>query len=193
MVPSIKGSLFGVVVEELREHLDAGRISRDAAEAVLRQEDFAVIEEKIRAGTWYPIDLHERVLSLLCRTVGAGRREYLVEGGRRAADALAESGIYAQLEVKGDENRVRKFGRILVTLSGAIYSFSSWRFAEWNAEEGWFTIEVTDATALPDLVVARAEGFVECAIANACGGDWQVTSRRPSRDHVLFEGRCVGG
>jgi len=192
MVPSIKGSLFGVVVEELQEHLDAGRISRDAAEAMLRPGDLAVIEEKVRAGTWYPIDLHDRVLGLLCRTVGGGRREYLVEGGRRAADALADTGLYAQFEVKGDDSRLREFGRILVTLSGAIYSFSCWRLADSDAETGCFTIDVSDAMALPDLVVARAEGFVERAITNAFGGDWQVTSQRPSSDHVMIEGRRVG-
>ena len=192
MVPSIKGSLFAVVVEELLEHLDAGRISRDEAEVVLRQEDLAAIEEKIRVGTWYPIDLHDRILSLLCQTVGGGHREYLVEGGRRTADALAASGLYAQLEVKGDNSRFRKFARILVTLSGAIYSFSSWRLDKSDAENGHFIIDVTDATALPDLVVARAEGFVERAIANAFGGEWQVKSQRPSSDHILLEGRRIG-
>jgi len=188
MVPSIKGSLFSVVVEELHEHLDAGRISRDAAEAMLLREDLAAIGEKIRVGTWYPIDLHDRVLRLLCQTVGAGRREYLVEGGRRAADALAESGLYAQLEVKGDDSRLREFSRILVTLSGAIYSFSSWHLVDSDAGKGSFSIDVTDATALPDLVVARAEGFVERAITNAFGGDWEVTSQRPSPDHIILEG-----
>jgi hypothetical protein len=189
VVPSIKGSIFAVVVEELRQHLDAGRIPRAAAELALTPDDLALIEKKLLAGSWYPIDAHERVLSLLCKTVGEGRREYLVEGGRRAADALSESGLYAQLAVEGDESNLKKFGRILVTLSGAIYSFSAWRFADWDHAHGRFTIEITDAAALPDVVVARAEGFVERAMVNAIGGQWQVTSQRPSFDRVLIEGR----
>lgn len=190
-MPSIKGSLFGLIVTELREHLDGGRIPRAAAEAVLRPDDFALIEKTIRPGTWYPIEVHERVLTVLYRTIGGGRREYLMEGGRRAADALAQSGLYAQLELKGDPGQLKKFGRILVTLSGAAYSFSSWQIADIDEVEGRFTIEVTDAAALGDSVVARAEGFAERALENGCGGRWQVWSRRPSADRLLIEGRRV--
>jgi len=187
MEPSIKGTLFLTVWQEVHDLIEGGALSRDALEAWLEKDDWRYLEEKPVPGFWYPIALHDRLLRVLRKQKGGGSNEYWVEGGRAAADAMARSGFYHQFEAEGDIDRV---GRLLVTLSGAAYSFSRWAWRGASKDGSVFTIEATDAAALPDSCRYRAMGFIERAARLAVKREYRVTSQRLSPDQVLFTARA---
>jgi hypothetical protein len=153
----IKGTVFDTVASEVRRALDAGSIPRALAEHQLERGDLELVAGAVQPGTWYPIDAHDRLLRLLLRYEGRGQLAYWIEGGRRAADALRESGIYDQLR---DETAARLGDR--------------------------FEISVSDAEGFPESCRYRAVGFIERAASRAMGAEIRCTSRRPSPDRIVF-------
>lgn len=182
----IKGSLFEPVVTEAKTLLAEGRLEEADLERWLSAEDRELMSGPILPGSWYPIASHDRMLQMLGAKLAGGSREYWIEGGRQAADQLAALGIYHQLD-RGPGALEDFIGRVLVTLSAALYSFTHWRWCGTDAERSRFSIEVSDAADFPDTCRYRAEGFIERAASRATRRDWTVTSRRASADRLLFE------
>jgi len=191
--PSIKGTAFESVVEDVKALADSGRISRDALEARLSAVDLEVLDDKILPAAWYPIDCYRRLSELLLETEGRGRTDYLRRRGALAAERLFAAGLYQQL-LRGEEigEEIRKAGRrwtaregnLMATLAGAIFNFTRWRFSvESNASS---RIDVTDAEALPEVARHAAEGFIEYTASRLSGGRVRVTSERPTSDTLRF-------
>jgi hypothetical protein len=127
------------------------------------------------------------MLRALADAKGGGQRpENWIEGGRQAAEHLAALGIYRQFEHQGAD-RGEYLGRVLVTLSSALYNFMEWRWAGLAADRSSFKIEVTGAADFPDPCRYRAEGFVERAAERSTRQACTASSRRPTRDSVVFE------
>lgn len=182
----IKGSLFQPVVEEVKNLLAEGRLEEQDLERWLATEDRELMSSPILPGSWYPIASHDRVLQMLAAKLAGGSHEYWIEGGRQAADQLAALGIYHQLD-RGPGSLEDFIGRVLVTLSAALYSFTHWRWCGMDADRSHFSIDVSDAADFPDTCRYRAEGFIERAASRATRRDWKVVSRRTSADRILFE------
>jgi hypothetical protein len=182
----IKGSLFQQVVSEAQRLVAEGRIGEAELTRSLSPEDRSLMDGPILPGSWYPIVAHDRLLRLLAAKLAGGSREYWIEGGREAADQLAALGIYHQMDRQGGD--LEDFiGRVLVTLSGALYSFTRWRWCGTDESHSHFSIEVSDAADFPDTCRYRAEGFIERAASRATRRDWTVSSRRLPPDRILFE------
>jgi hypothetical protein len=194
-VPSIKGTAFQSVVEDLQALVGAGRIARDELEARLPAEDLRLLEEKVLPGLWYPLASYRRLTEVLLQVEGGGRPEYVVRRGARAAERLFAAGLYLQLE-RGDEigreKRARgegwteREGNLVSSLAGAIFNVSRWRYVIDPGVTGASRIEVSEATALPEVSRWAAQGFVEYTSSRLSGVTTRVTSERPSPDRIVF-------
>ena len=184
----IKGSLFQGIVSEVKRLIAEGKVHTADLESLLTAKDQELIGQAILPGSWYPIATHDRMLQLLANKHAAGAEAaFWIEGGRQAADQLAASGMYRQFEQRSS-NLEDFVGRVLVTLSGAVYNFTSWKWGGASADHRGFTIEVSDAAHFPETCRLRAQGFIERAASRATRTDWYVTSRRVPPDRIVFEG-----
>ena len=184
MPPSVKGTIFQAVVNELNGYLSDGVIQRDELAARCKPDDLAYLDQEIGIASWYPIETYGRYLRFLCNRFGGGRREYLMEGGRQSAQRVIDMGVYGQLDDRTERwgNRV---GRILVTLGGSFYNFGSWTWVGMENEEG-FRIEVQGVAAMPEEAAARAHGFIERLTSRASGRPVQLEFHRPKPAQLVF-------
>ena len=183
--PAIKATAFQAVVDDLQRLLDDGRLSRERLETSLEAHDLALLDEKQSPTAWIPIDTYERAVELLARVEALGDREaYLVSRGERSAERLAALGIYAQLDATA-ENLGTRIGKMIITISGVIYSFGEWHF-EVGEPEGSFEIRVEDAAAMPEVARFATQGFVQAVATRVAGAPRRVSSERPRPDLVLL-------
>lgn len=184
--PSIKGTTFQKVVDDLLELVERRRLTRRQIEARLETEDLAYLDEKVSPAAWIPIGTYARAIELLAeRHAPSQRQAYLVERGVQAAERLASLGIYSQLEAT-TENLGPRIGHMIVSLAGAIFSFGRWRYEP--GENGGFSIRVEDAAALPEVARFTVQGFVQHVASRASGLPMRVLSDRPSPDVVVYRG-----
>src|SRR5215470_6056370 len=97
-IPSIKGTVFSVVVEDTKKLLASGRVSPRDAGRWLQPGDLALLEQPISISAWYDIRSYTRMSELLREIDGNGSNEYLRQLGRQTARRLLEAGLYAQME-----------------------------------------------------------------------------------------------
>jgi len=192
-VPSIKGSAFQSVVDDLRALVAAGRIPRGELEARLLAEDLRIFDEKVLPGLWYPLASYRRLTEVLLQVEGGGRPEYVVRRGARAAERLFAAGLYLQLE-RGDEigkeKRARgegwteREGNLVSSLAGAIFSVSRWRFTV--DSDAVHRIEVSEAEELPEVSRLAAQGFIEYTASRLASAPVRVSSQRSGRGRIVF-------
>jgi hypothetical protein len=196
-VPSIKGSVFARVVEDVLKALDNAGLSRSDAAKWLDPAALALLDQTITVAGWYDIRSYDRMNALLLELEGGGSHEYLREQGRNTARRLLDGGLYAQLEylqrtqvAKQTEqrNRFEAFGRdlrLLTSLSASILNFSRWSARPDRAKKYRYLIDVTDAAAVPESLCWRSEGFVN-GMASVHGGPDLWSWTRPAKDHIVF-------
>ncbi|HBZ70025.1 MAG TPA: hypothetical protein DEP35_09935 [Deltaproteobacteria bacterium] len=196
-VPSIKGSVFATVVEDVGKSLAKGAVRRDQLSRWLRPEDIAFLDEKIAVASWYPIHSYTRMGELLRDVEGGGSHEYLRQCGRQTARRLLEAGFYSQLQylhraevgrASGDRARFEAFGRdlrLLTTISASILSFSRWTVKPDAENDLQYVIEVSEAKDFPEVLCWRSDGFVnEMATQHGDSDLWRWS--RPRQDLVVF-------
>jgi hypothetical protein len=196
--PSIKGSAFLKVVEDVAKLLDGRALSRPEAGRWLRPEDFELLEAEVVISRWYDIRSYERMTGLLLAVAGRGNPEYLRRRGRETARRLLEAGLYTQLEylqrteaarAESPRERFAAFGRdlrILTTMSASILNFSKWGARPDPEIEGRYVIEVTEARDFPEVLCWTSDGLVnEMAAQHREGGDlWRW--KREAPDRIVF-------
>lgn len=197
-VPSIKGSAFSKLVEDVAKLLDQRALSRSNAERWLAAEDFALLDQEILLSNWYDIRCYTRMSELLLEVEGHGDHEYLRERGRRTAQRLLEAGLYAQLEylqrteasrTQDADARFAAFGRdlrLLTTMSASILSFSKWTSRPDPDRQRRYRIEVSEAGPFPEVLCWTSDGFVnQMAAQHRRGADLWAWERAGS-DRILF-------
>jgi len=200
-IPSIKGTAFQSVVEDVNRLVEAGRLPEAELEARLEAEDLRLLEEKVLPGLWYPLASYARLTELLMRVEGGGRSEYVVGRGARAAERLFAAGLYHQL-ARGEEISAKKRAaserwseaeaNLMTSLAGAIFNVSRWRYVGNPSDDRSTRIEVTEAEALPEVSRWAAQGFVEYTTSRLSGLTTRVSSERPSPDRIVFTLRRMG-
>ena len=170
--PSIKGSVFAGVIEDVCRLVRRGGISLDELTRWLKPQDVDLLDEDIVLSDWYDISIYTRMNELLRDVEGGGSNEYLRRCGSRTARRLLESGLYQQLEylqrtelgrAKDERARFEAFGRdlrLLATLSGSILNFSRWKPKPDPEEAGRYVIEVSEARHMPDVLCWRSDGLI---------------------------------
>ena len=194
-VPSIKGTAFQSVAEDVLGLLAKGRIARAWLEARLEPADLAILEDKVLPGLWYPLASYRRLTEVLLEIEGGGRSDYVVRRGARAAERLFAAGLYLQLERGeeiGAEKRKRgegwteREGNLVASLAGAIFNVSRWRFRIDPRNPGVHLIEASDAEELPEVSRLAAQGFIEYTVSRLATSAVRVASERVGRDRIVF-------
>lgn len=195
--PSIKGSVFAGVVEDVNKAVSDSSLSPDDLARWLEPTDLELLGSSILVSAWYDIRAYTRMNEFLRDVEGQGSNEYLRQLGRQTAARLLDAGFYAQLEflqrteiarATGRQARFEAFGRDLrklTTISASILNFSTWKFKPDPVHEGRYVIEVTEAVDFPEVLCWRSDGFVNEMAARHGDSDlwgWQ----RVSADRIVF-------
>jgi hypothetical protein len=196
--PSIKGSAFLKVVEDVAKLVDGPELSRSEAARWLEPDDFELLQGEVVISRWYDIRCYSRMSRLLLEVEGRGDREYLRNRGRQTARRLLEAGLYRQLEylqrteasqAQSDSERFAAFGRdlrILTTMSASILNFSRWGVRPDPEHDRRYWMEVTEARDFPEVLCWTSDGLVnEMASLHRRGGDLWVWSRE-GPDRIVF-------
>ena len=190
--PSIKGTGFGSAVADVEAALENGKLTAARLEERLQPEDLKLLEGKVLPGDWYPIESYGRLLDVLCDAVGGGSPAYHVSRGRLAAERLTSSGIYRQLDkaqsLKDNPNAGWRddAGRVMLTMSGALFNFMEWKFELDPDRDGEFTVTLTGAEAFPEAGRHTIQGVIEYATEAITGGTARAESARPEPGRIVF-------
>jgi hypothetical protein len=195
--PSIKGSVFASLVEDIQKLLAAKRLKREELSRWLEPKDVALVDSTVLTHEWYDVRSYARMSELLRDVEGGGRNEYLMKRGERSARRLLDGGLYAQLEYlqtasfgrKGNASeRHAAFGRDLArttTLSASILNFGRWTAKpDPNHSKRWL-MEVTGAKDYPDALAWASTGFSNGLARTQNAPDLWVWER-PDADRILF-------
>ena len=171
-VPSIKGSIFGRGVEDLRKLVDRGGISRSELERRLGPSDAAYLDMPIAATAWYDVRAYGRILELLREIEGNGSNRYLRERGAQSAEVLLDSGLHQQMEylnrtqvarASTKEERYLAFGRdlrLLVSLHRSLLNFGAQTAKPDPDYTDRYIIEITGAEPYPEALCWTTDGFI---------------------------------
>jgi hypothetical protein len=197
-IPSIKGRILSVAIEDAQKLVAAGTVKRGELERWLRPEDLALFEKPLAPVDWYDIRSYARVCELLRDVEGEGRDEYLHARGFRTGERLLEGGLYAQLEyvtrmkvgsLREPIDRYQAFGRdlkLLVTISSSIMNFSKWSSRPDEDHELRYVIDVTEAADFPEVLGWTSLGFVNCMARAGGGGDDVWRWERVDAENLAF-------
>ena len=169
-----------------------GRLSWEELHSRLEPGEISLLHEMAPSVNWYPVGTYDRLLATLMEVEGGGSNEYLVERGKRAVESLTAAGLEAQIEeARSNRGTVDQWwsraAPALVALPSAVYSDSNWLLVP-GQDCGRFTIEVTEASGLPESVRHTVQGVLESLATRLIGAAVHVTSGRPSPDKVVFRG-----
>jgi len=197
-VPSIKGSVFVSLVEDVQKLLASGQLKRDELSRWLKPPDLELLGTPVLAHEWYDVRAYARLAELLRDVEGGGKNEYHVKRGARSARRLLDGGLYGQLEYmqsasfgrKSDpKERHEAFGRDLArttTLSSAILNFGRWSAKPDPEHPRRWLMEIAGARDYPDALAWASLGFTnELARVKDRSEDFWVWER-PERDRILF-------
>jgi hypothetical protein len=196
-VPSIKGSVFTSVIEDVAKLLHGGALSREEAARWTQPQDLALLDQEIVVSGWYDLGSYTRLTELLRDVEGGGDNEYLRERGRRTARRLLDAGLYAQFEylqrvqvrqATDERARFEAFGRdlrLLTSISGSILNFSRWTSRPDPEQAGRYLIEVLEARDFPEILCWTSDGFMN-GMAGIYDARDMWTWRRPAPDRVVF-------
>ena len=197
--PSIKGSVFSSVVEDVERLIQVGLVSREKAEAKLGEEALSHLDETIQPALWYPIESYRLLAELLVEVEGGGRMEYMFERGKRSAERLMDAGLYEQLRyasgtsASGTRPQLRSAGRLIVTLAPAMFNFTRWSFHVDPDTSKRFTIQVKDAGELPEVLRYSSAGFCHAVAEAACKAKLSIRHERVRPDEILITQEFVNG
>ena len=197
VVPSIKGSVFVNLVEDIQKLLAGGQLDRAQLSRWLKPADVAILDAPVLAHEWYDVRVYARLADLLRDVEGGGKNEYHVKRGARSARRLLDGGLYGQLEYmqkasfgrKSDpDERHAAFGRDLArttTLSSAILNFGRWEVKPDPKHPRRWVMEITGARDYPDALAWASLGFTNELASEHDREDFWVWER-PDRDRIVF-------
>lgn len=183
--PSIKGSVFQTVVDDIRSLVERKVVSREALETRLEGADLRILDAKIDAARWYPIDAYGRMLELLRDLEGRpDPRQYLLQRGMRSANRLIDLGLYRQLERRPGQP-LAQVGEAMINLSRTLYNFTDWSFAS-DPDGRTHQLDVREAAAFPEVSRIVVEGFIDAIATRGLKLHARVSSARPAPDRIVF-------
>jgi hypothetical protein len=186
-IPSIKGTAYNSVHDDLHRMIDDGTVTHDELEAALSREELELFESKVLASKWYPIDFYRKLLALVAKKEAKGSvEEYLAERGWRAAERLQQAGIYKQLGANegADKSWGARVASLVSKISGLLYNFTRWSATE---SAGEIRVTVDDAKDFADECRFTAQGFVKFAATMMAGNQpVKISSSRPTPDQIVY-------
>jgi hypothetical protein len=200
--PSVKGSIFKGVIDDLARVREKGRLSEEQIEAGLAAEDLVLLEVEVNPAAWYPMESYARIVELLGEVEGAGKDGYFLERGRASARRLMKAGLYQQLAFLSRWNEKTNRGggeesaliadhasklRLVTSMASGIYNVGKWVVESDPENPGRVRIAVREASAYSEPMRLAIEGFLnECAQAAREDLVHLYTSERPAPDLILL-------
>jgi hypothetical protein len=196
-VPSIKGSVFIRVVEDIAKLTAVGTLSRNELKRGLPPEDLALLDQPVTASGWYDVQAYGRLLEFLKEVEGDGEDEYLRQRGARSAELLLEAGFYQQMEYlnrtqaaqqKDPQARFQAFGRdlrLLITVHGSLLNFGRSAVKADPVYPDRYVLEYEDVAPYPLALCWTTDGFVN-RMAKQHGDPDLWGWMRPTPDNLLF-------
>lgn len=200
--PSIKGSVFRGVVEDLRRLRDEGGVSQAELERELAPEDRQLLEGRVLDASWYPIACYVRMTDLLCAKAGGGVDTYVARG-EASARRLLEAGLYSQLEFLKrwrEEERAGPEGapqamrslftsklKLVVSMAGAIYNVGRWSVEPEPDDAMRVRIVIDEAGDYSEGMRYAIQGFLDaCTRAVRPDLDGLFRTERPAPDRIVI-------
>ena len=204
--PSVKGSIFKGVLDDLARVRQEGRLSEEQIEAGLADDDLVFLETEANPASWYPMESYARITQLLGDVEGAGKDSYFVERGRASARRLMEAGLYQQLAFlpRWNERTSRGTGeesaliadhasklRMVISMASGIYNVGKWVVEPDPGSPRRLCIAIREASAYSEPMRLAIEGFFnECAHAAREDLVQLYTSERPAPDLIRLRMTC---
>jgi hypothetical protein len=200
--PSIRGSVFKGVIDDLARLQEAGRVSDAEVEAQLNPEHLILIKGEIDPAAWYPLACYEPIVRLLCSAEAAGRETYFIERGRASARRLIEAGMYQQLDFlsrwEGTLNRdassesamIADYAsklKMVISMASLTCNVGKWEVESDPDNPGRLRIATREARDYPETLRLATEGFLnECSRAAREDHAHLFTSERAGPNLILF-------
>lgn len=186
MTPSVKGSAFQSVVDDVRRLIEQGAIERES----LGDSYLGLLEQAHTPLSWVPIAGYGALLDLLAKTEGGlDPKDYLRGRGKMAAARLLSGSYEAFAAEPGTWGR--RTGETMLGIARLLYNFMTWRFSALPGDV--YEVYVEDAADFPEAARETAHGFVAEYAARAAGRPVLVESERPTRDRVVYRIRLAEG
>ncbi len=192
--PSIKGLAIVSLVDDVNRLVASGHIGEAQLEAALEPIDLKILGEVVQTGLWYPTESYARMGALLEKVEGAGRADYFIERGARAAERLFAAGVYSQLEridrraveLEGGSALTKNDIKLTLSLWNAMFNFTSWSYQPDPKDPLAFNCLVTGATALPEPLRLAAQGFLEYGFSRLAKSNISVTMESQGEDQITY-------
>jgi len=183
-IPSIRGALLKQSIEWLGNLVVAQRTSPQELGVRLHAEDFALFTHRIEGDGWYPVDSAARIDEALVRAHGGSAERVMVELGARRAHRLlaARPGTLEGLS----EGEFAP--HTLFSLTPPL-NFGRWRI--WGRSLRCLTLQLDDATPLPETTRFNLQGFLEQIVGQILDTPVDISCQRPRHDQVVFRIRSV--
>jgi hypothetical protein len=192
---AIKGTAFESATADVLRLIHENAITREEVEARLEVGDLEMLDSKIMAASWYPMDTYARLITILRDVEGGGDVAYLVERGRSGAKRISATGIYSQLNGIPEKREIygERFGRFIATLGQAIFrevTFTHKRIDEESGPPGYF-LRLSVPRDFPDICRHPVQGFAAYLTEISLDEPYLVTSERTAPDLITIWGRPV--
>jgi hypothetical protein len=184
-VASVKGAVLDPAFSRVKQYLTGGKLGGYDLSRHLAPGDVDLLAFEVHPTLWYPIDLYDRLIHVVCDCDGAGEEGFYASFGAREADVVLSSRPLRAL-VDGASAFGKRSGVALVKLAHLAFSFGEWRYTGSSLTD--FRVEATDVGPLPDTLRYVLEGFMSSLASRLTGELISVTSVRPARDWIAFTG-----
>jgi len=187
--PSVKGTLYQNLCALVCDLRSSGKLSDADIEKILSEEEILLLDSEISIGAWYPLDAYCRMLELAATTGPEGPMVFAEQSGHASAEQVISLGLYTQLDDRTEVTWETRVGRILSTLWGAFFNVGEAKCTRIDGEA--FEIEMTGVQCMPDLLVRRTQGFIECLARRAAGSVRVIVraERSDDGDSVRYRGQ----
>jgi len=182
---SLKGAVLEPAFSRVKQYVAGGKLSAYDLSRHLDPGDVDLLSFDVHPTLWYPIELYDRLIHVVCDCDGAGEDGFYASFGAREADSVLS---FRPLKALVDDANVlgKRSGAALVKLANLAFSFGEWRYTGGSMAD--FRVEATDVGPLPDSLRYVLEGFMSSLASRFTGKLVSVTSVRPTRDWITFTG-----
>jgi hypothetical protein len=187
----VKGAAIKGLIQDVRDCLEQGKITRSAAEQRLEPEDFKLLVEEVLDTEWYSIHSYGRLSALLGACLGAGDPSYFKMRGAALAQRLIGLGVYQQVSFMQRAGVVATLAiayqnlKLTATLWNSFFNFGTWTTSH-DPGTTLIAMTVSDSEPMPPPGWDAIEGFIGRLIQEV-GVTMQVERR--TRGTVRFEFR----
>jgi hypothetical protein len=184
MVPSVKGSAFQSVADDVKRLIRKGVIDARALDTELRLQ----LDKSYTPLSWLPMASYGALLDLLAKTEGGlDPKDYLRGRGKAAAERLL-AGAYESFSAEPG-TWGRRTGESMLGIARMLYNFTTWSFAELPGDV--HEVCVDGAANFPDAARETAQGFLAEYARRAAGRPVAIESQRPTPDRIVYRIRVA--